>query len=342
MKTIKFPYIIFAIPLAIVLSLFILVRTPLFQANPENLSIAITLDLLLSIPFVYYLIIRKKDIPKITVVSVFLACLALAHFILPPSQQTFLSQLEFWLFPLAEFFVLSFVVIRARKTIHQFKVQKKHIPDFYTALCMACKAALPKRVAMVMATEIAVVYYSLLAWTTKKIKRTNELTYYKKSGIIAAIYALMLIILAETFAIHMLVERWNTTVAWVLSALSLYTCLQLFALIRSMPKRLTFVDEEAGKLHLRFGFFSETTIDIKTIQDIQLTTRSLPEDGSVVQFSPLGSLDNHNMILHLNEEVTLTKIYGLQKDFRSLAIYIDEKELFVKRLNQLKTQSLDN
>lgn len=336
MKTVKFPYLSFTIPLALVLSLFILVRTPLFQANPESLSIAITLDLLLSIPFVYYLIIRKKAIPKITVVSVFMGCLALAHFILPPSQQTFLSQLEFWLFPLAEFFVLSFVIISASKTIRQFKIQKKAIPDFFTALCTACKAALPMRIAMVMATEIAVVYYSLFAWTTKKIKRTNEFTYYKKSGIIAAVYAFMLIILAETFAVHMAVERWNATVAWVLSAFSLYTCVQLFALIRSMPKRLTFIDEEDGKLHLRFGFFSETTIAIKDIQNIQLTTRTLPEDGSVVQFSPLGGLDNHNMILHLDSTMTLNKIYGLQKDFRSLAIYIDEKELFVEQIKQLK------
>lgn len=337
-KSIKLSDLIFLLPILIVLSVVAIVNLPFYQTAPKSLTYAVTFDLLLTTPLVYFLIIRKKDIPKITVASVFVACLVVAHYIIPPAKQTFLNQLTYWLFPIVEFFVISYVVISAQRTIRQFKVEKKASPDFYTALCIACKAALPKRAAMLFATEIAVVYYALFAWAAKPIPKANEFTSYKKNGIISVVYALMMIVLAETFAVHMLVERWSELAAWILTWVSLYTCIQLFALVRSLPKRLTYIDKAERKLYLRSGFINETIIDIDTIVDIKLTARALPEDGSVVKFSALGDFDSHNIILHLKEETILYKIYGMQKRFKSLALYMDEKELFV---NQLKGGGLE-
>ena len=42
-------------------------KTSLFQMNPDNLAIGITFDLLLIVPFIYFLLIRKTNIPKTTV-----------------------------------------------------------------------------------------------------------------------------------------------------------------------------------------------------------------------------------------------------------------------------------
>lgn len=335
-KTLKISDLILCLPLLLVLSIIALVYLPLFQPMPATLAYGITLDLVLTIPFIYFLIIRKREIPKITVSSVFIVCLMIAHYIIPPTHQTFLNRIEFWLFPIVEFSVISYIIVSARKTIRQFKVEKKESPDFYTALCTACKAALPKRVAMVLAMEIAVVHYALFAWKTTEKLKPNEFTSHKKSGISLVVYAFIMIVLAETFAVHVAVGRWNETVAWILTGLSLYTCLQLFALVRSLPKRLTYIDVEAGKIQLRYGFFNETTIDINDITAIKLTTRSLPKDGSVVKFSALGNLDTHNIILYLKEETILQRVYGIKKPFKALAIYMDEKEAFVSQLNELR------
>lgn len=334
-KSLKFSHLIFLLPILFVLSLVMLVNLPFYQTAPASLTYAVIFDLLLTTPLIYFLIIRKRDIPKITVVSVFMVCLMIAHYIIPPAQQTFLNQIEFWLVPLVEFGVISVVIFSAQKTIRQFKAEKKATPDFYTALRQACKAVLPKRVAAVFAMEIAVVYYALFSWTAKPTAKINEFTSFKKNGITSVVYALMMIFLAETFAVHMLVDRWSPLVAWVLTWFSLYTCLQLFALVRSLPMRLSYIDKMARKLYLRSGFINETMIDIDTIVAIQLTARSLPEDGSIVKFSALGGMDTHNIILHLKKETILQKIYGLQKPFKSLAIYMDEKELFVHQLNGL-------
>jgi len=159
-KRLNFSSLIFLLPILFVLSLFVLVNLPFYQTAPASLTYAVIFDLLLTTPLIYFLIIRKRDIPKITVASVFLLCLIVANYIIPSTHQPFLNQIEFWLVPIVEFGVISYVIFTAQKTIRQFKAEKKAIPDFYTALCQACKAVLPKRVAMIFAMEIAVVYYA--------------------------------------------------------------------------------------------------------------------------------------------------------------------------------------
>ena len=335
-KLLNFSNLIFLFPILFVLSLVLLVNLPFYQTAQASLTYAIIFDLLLTTPLIYFLIIRKRDIPNITVVSVFMLCLMLGHYILPPAQQALLNQLEFWILPIIEFGVISTIIFSAQKTIRQFKAEKKTTPDFYTALRHACKAVLPKRVAMIFAMEIAVVYYAIFNWSPNPIAKANEFTSFRKNGIIAVIYALMMIFLAETFAVHVLAERWSVLLAWVLTWFSLYTCLQFFALVRSLPRRLSYIDAGEGKLYLRSGFINETVIDINKIVDVQLTARSLPKDGSIVKFSALGGMDTHNIILHLKEETILQKIYGIQKTFKSLAIFIDDKDLFVRQLNKLR------
>lgn len=56
----------------------------------------------------------------------------------------------------------------------------------------------------------------------------------------------------------------------------------------------------------------------------------MPDDKSIATFSPLGFLDTHNIILRLKREHTLEGIYGIQKQYKALAIYIDKKDDFVE------------
>jgi len=136
-KSLKISNLIFLLPILFVLSLVVWVNLPFYQTAPASLTYAVIFDLLLTTPLIYFLIIRKRDIPKITVASVFVLCLIIANYIIPPTHQPFLSQLEFWLVPIIEFGVISYIIFNAQKTIRQFKTEKKTTPDFYTALCLA-------------------------------------------------------------------------------------------------------------------------------------------------------------------------------------------------------------
>jgi len=256
----------------------------------------------------------------------------IASFILPVEHQSFLRLVKTFAIPVVETGVLLFVFFTFRKTWRTFKAEKNNRPEFFTALTAATQQALPGRVGILLATEIAVIYYSLFAWK-KRALAANEFTYFQKSGIFLVLYVFMGLVAIETFAMHVLVEQWSTTAAWILTALSAYSCLQLFGLMKSMPRRPILMDKANDLLYLRSGFFSETTIKISDIERIEMTARSLPEDSGIVKLSALGMLDSHNLVLHLRtEDNVLHGFYGKKSTFRGIAIYIDDKQRFVEEL----------
>lgn len=328
-----------SVPLAMMGSLVLLAKTSFFLSNPQALSSAITLDFALTIPLFYFFIIRKKDIPKITIASVFVVGILLANEVIPASHQFLLQQIKTFAFPIVEISVLGYIVLQTYQTLQRFRVEKNVNPDFYTALKAACSEVLPQKIASLLSTEIAVIYYSLFNWKKRDLV-ANEFSYYKKNGIRLLVATFIFLIFIETFAVHLILQLWSHTAAWILTVLSLYTCLQVFALIRSMSKRPIFVDIAGGKLFLRYGFFSETTILLKDIEGLELNTKPLPADNSVVRFSPLGHLDKHNIILHLSSKNTLQRIYGIQNFYQSIAIYVDEKEKFVETIRQTLKESV--
>ena len=323
---------VFGIPLMILLFMVWLTRSAIFLSNPTDLAFAVTMDLLITIPLVYFLLIRKTEIPKYTVVSVFIVCLLIGGFILPLEHQGLLSKVKMFAIPIFEIGVFSVVIWNTRKILKSFRTNGNK-GDFYDGLVMACTEALPKRVGKVFATEIGVIYYTFFCNKKKELKE-NDYTYYKKSGIKMVIWVFIFLVIVETGVVHLLLEQWNATVAWVLTFLGLYTCLQVLSLLRSLDKRHISFDFEEEKLYLRYGFFNQTVIPFQQIESIEATKKSLPEDDKrFVKFSPLDMLDPHNLIIHLNGEQLLHKIYGIEKKYESIALYVDEKEQFVEAIN---------
>lgn len=321
-----------SLPLLLLITLIVLTKSVVFQASPSALSLGITLDCLLTVPVLYFLIIRKTDIPNITVVSVFVICTLIASYIIPIEQQSLLKQIKYFAIPLVELGVLAFVFVKAKAIIKAVKATGTSNYDFFEVVSLACTQVLPHRVGKLLATEISVIYYSFFA-SSYKVLQDNEYTYYKKSGIKMVVGTFIGLILAETMVMHLVLQKWNITVAWVLTFLSLYTCLQVIALLRSMNLRLISMDDKEAVLHLKYGFFSETTIPFHQIESLELNKRTLPIDNSVIQFSPLGSLDSHNLIIRLKGEQTLHRLYGIQNKYQNIAVYVDEREKFVAQLN---------
>lgn len=322
----------FLLPAAL-LALFwaILYWQPSLIVN-DTIALVVTIDIVVSIPVLYSLLILRQAIPKITILSVFIICMLAAGAILPADHQYWLTQFRTYTIPLAELGILAYVswyIVRTRRAFKQAKTG--HDSDFYSLLQQACAQALPKSIAKLLATEIGTIYYGCLNWRSRKLQ-DNEYSYHRKSGIALIVGTFMGIIMVETFAVHLLLEQWNTTAAWVASLLSLYGLLQLFALLKSMPRRPTFIGEQA--LHLRYGYFSEIDIALDSIMRITVSSRSIPAKVEHQPLSPLGSLSSHNMLLHLNQVHELNGLYSRPKPVQNISIYIDEVEDFIQTLQQ--------
>lgn len=318
----------YAVPFAFILILIAVAKSPIVQGVPY-LPTAITLDLVFTVPFIYFLFIRKKPISKISIVPFFIAGIVIATIVLPTDQQLVLSQIKYWVLPIVEIGIFTLVFMKVRKTVKSFRAQKERSVDFFSAIKAAAKEVLPNKLSGLFAMEIAVIYYSLFAWGKRKIQE-NEFTYHKEGSARLVLGVFIFLILIETSAIHLLIQGASLTAAWVLSILSGYTILQLLGILKSLSRRPTHIGEDM--LDLKYGLFGETSIPISKIESIELSSRSLEFKGSTQHISPLKSADAHNVILEVKEEHELIGLYGFKKRFKKLAFHVDEKEKFKQLL----------
>ncbi len=320
----------FGIPLILFGILIWLMKSTFITGN-DTLSMAITIDLLLTVPLVYFLLIRKSQIPKTTVIPIMVVGLFIGSYFLPTESQYFLVLFKTWALPVIELTILTLVVIKVRTALKKYKGLKDESPDFFNALKSTCYEILPKKLVLPFATEVAVIYYGFINWKTGTLKE-NEFTYHKKSGTPALFGALLLIIGIETVAFHFLLAQWSVTVAWVLTALSIYSAIQIFGFAKSLSKRPISINSES--LNLKYGILNEVEIPLGDIESIELSWKPLEESELTKTLSPLGELESHNVIIELKKENEMVGIYGIRKKFKVIGLYIDEPKEFKEKLEQ--------
>ncbi|WP_020528854.1 hypothetical protein [Flexithrix dorotheae] len=318
----------FGIPLSLLVCLVFLMKSPLFSGN-GIVNLAISIDLLLTVPFAYFLLIRKSDIPKTTVIPVVLLGLLIGSYLLPKENQFYISLFKTWALPVIELSILTFVILKVSYAIKKYKALQASKLDFFTILKSTCAEILPPKLVSPFATEVAVFYYGFIYWKTRTIEE-NEFTYHKKSGTPALIGALNLIIVIETFTFHLLLAQWKEIVAWFFTALSLYSFLQIFGFARSLSKRPISVNTD--NLVLNYGILNETKIPFSDIDFIEISRKKLKKDPLARKLSPLGELESHNVILHLKKENEMVGLYGFKKKFKIIGLHIDEPGQFKEKI----------
>lgn len=326
----------FGIPLALLGTLILLMKSSFLNGN-DTLNFAITADLLLTVPLVYFLLIRKSEIPNTTAIPVMIVGLLIGSYFLPQESQTFLSIFKTWALPVIEILILTFVIIKVISAIRKYKGLKGATPDFFDALKSTCYEILPKRLVLPFATEVAVFYYGFINWKTRRV-RENEFTYHKKSGTPALFYAFILIIGVETVGIHFLLARWSVIAAWILTALSIYTAIQVFGFAKSLGKRHISINKDS--LTLKYGILNEVEIPFTDIDKIELSRKSLEKNDLTKTLSPLGEIESHNVIISLKKENELIGLYGMKKKFNLLGLHIDEPKEFKEKMENALQQRI--
>ncbi|MBQ4804579.1 hypothetical protein J8L88_17090 [Aquimarina sp. MMG015] len=328
---------ILGIPVLIIVVMILLTKSSIFTKNSNSLSIAITFDLLLTVPFIYFLQIRKTNIPKITILSFVIIGMVVCTIIIPSNNQYYLDLFKAWIFPVLELSIVSYVIYKLTRFIKRYKVNKNGSVDFFTVLKDTCREILPKAAVIPVVTEIAVFYYGFIYWKKRNLSK-NEFSYHKNSGTISLLIALIVIIGIETVVFHILLAKWNLAAAWILTFLSIYSGIQIIGFIKSMYKRP--ISIENNKLFLRYGIMNETIIELCNIDSIEISSKDIELDKITRKLSFLGALENHNMIIRLKEENTLIGLYGIKRTYKNLAIHIDDKNEFKNRIisvsNRLK------
>jgi len=326
-------FITFGIPVLLLASATLMaLNLNIFGANKSSMSMALTLDLVLTTPIVYFFLIRNKKIPKTTVVPFFIIGLVIATFIIPPDQQQTLNNLKLYLLPVVEITVFTLVFLKVRKAITIYKKTKKGNADIINVIDEVTQALFPKKVANAVRTEIGLFYFGLYKWRKPKYE-VNEFSYHKDNGTLVLLGTLLFACLIELFVVHLLLQNATPILSWVLSILSAYGVLQIFGLMKSIPH--TPIQITDTEVILRMGLFQVTKIPLTKIEKFEMTISDYDEeDKSFQKITFFG----HNAIIHLNEDETLYGLFGVKKTFRHLVVSIDEKERFAKLLNEKRAE----
>ncbi len=327
--------IIFGIPLLIIGLMIIIANSSIFDEYPKSLSTGITFDLLLTVPIIYFMLIRKTSIPKTTVVPFLIIGMVVCSVILPTQNQYYLDLFKTWVFPVVELSIVSYVIYNVNKAIKRYKLNKKEKIDFFTALKNTCFEILPKGAVIPIVTEIAVFYYGFVYWKKRRLNE-NEFSYHKDSGTVSLFIAIIFIVAIETVVFHILLAKWSIIAAWILTFLSVYSGIQLLGFLKSMYKRP--ISIENNKLFLRYGIMNETTIDLTSINSIEISSKDIELNKETRKLSFLGELESHNLIIRLKEENTLIGLYGVKRKYKNLALHVDKKNEFKNQINNALQQ----
>lgn len=303
---------------------------PQLRQNNAVVSMAILGDLLITAPLLYYIAIRKTTTPRITVIRVFIVGVLVAGWLLPATGNSILGFIKTWIAPLLE----AVVVFYVGRTFYSLAKNAKQADAGPIDFLLYCRNLLGKvtgspQAGNIIGSEIAVFYYAFFAQGDKGIDYQNRFSICQQNGIRLVLGAILSILLIEAAGMHFLLALWNGVIAWVVTALSLYTCLQLFAHIRAIKARPIVISNNV--LWVRNGMASDAMVDCSNIDRLE-QTRHLPKGRQVIKIALLKGMEGHNMVLYLKEPIVITKILGIKKTTDTIAFFVDHPKDFAAAL----------
>ncbi|MEO6819737.1 MAG: hypothetical protein ABI266_09275 [Ginsengibacter sp.] len=318
------------IPFFLFLCCFLITLTTKFKDHPALFSNAILIDIFVVAPFIYFLAIRKSAVSKWTVLRVFVSGLVVAGLILKSPSNIFLNLLETWIYPLLEGGLIFFVGRKFYIANKNAKKANATAPDFLTH----CRVVMSEvfgnaKFGNIISSEISVMYYAFFIRRNKIIDYEQRFSSYKENGIVIVLWVILFIFLIETSGVHFLVRIWNHTLAWVLTGLSLYTCIQLFGHIRAIKARPITINKDSLEIHN--GLAGDAIIQLDNIDKFVLS-KKVPEGRNPIKIALLKNFENHNVVVYLKSPIRVTMIFGMQKNADAVLFYVDKSKDFQKIL----------
>jgi len=322
------PALWFGILLLLVISVErTITTTTLFSQRPV-LPYAVTFDLLVGIPALFYwLVVRHYRLPISSLAGVVGACLALAYWLLPVAQQAPLQTLYF-LPALLEGITLFLLVAKAQRLVRSYRLAYRQQPHFWPCAQVAVQQTLGP-VGVLLIAEVEMLRYALLGWWAKPetVPQATVFSTYRNSGFTAFASMLGVALAVETAIVHLLVSLWSTHVAGWLLFFECYTFIMLLAhgqAVRLRPVLLT-----ANTLHLNVGFAWQLTVpvgDLVAIVPLRDTPTPAPDLLNLTKLL----FTSPNLLLVFNQPVTVKGPYGSQRTGRQLAVYLDQPQQFIE------------
>jgi hypothetical protein len=321
------PLAAFGLLLAAIYAAELLVVGPrLLPHRPELGEGAITFDLVVGVPLLFYLlVVRTTRVPAVTLVPVFLGSLFGTSLVLPDEHHGYLDLLGRLVIP-AELLLLGYVGLRVYRG-RSAPVEGRG--ELLERLRATLRRVLPSPLAAdAVAHEAALLGYALFAWRARPDVREGELgfTSHRGNGYAGILAAAGLMTAVETVAVHLLVERWSATAAWVLTALSVYGLVWLLGHFQAVRLRPVLLAPDA--LHVRIGLLWSVRVPYGDVASLAPAGTDAPARRAPGYLHAV-TLGPARLLVELREAVHVDGIYGyVKKDVRHIGLAVDDRERF--------------
>ena len=306
-------------------------RTAAFSRHPAALSVGIIFDLVIVATGVFYwFVAHPLRLPNSRVWLLAFLMLRVALFVLP--EMSFLpNQVGPFLLILTEAVVLTVAGLRIR-TIRQIYQQLRPTTDAETALRGGLAAVFGEKAAGAIVGEGLILYYVVWGWRLRPDvpSGATALTTHWESGQIALTVALLLVGLIELFGVHLLLSRWNPTVAVWVTGFSAYSLLFFVADAIATLKRPSYLT--TNQLHIRLGIRWRVVIPRTAIIHVSGIHEKPAKQAGRLNGAFLTA---PNVLLTVNKPILFSGPYGIQKEITQFSFFVDDREKFIEELGIL-------
>ncbi|MFT7699666.1 MAG: hypothetical protein ACI8S7_001494 [Candidatus Krumholzibacteriia bacterium] len=288
-------------------------------ADAGAVAVGLTLDLVVIIPVAFYfLVVRPGGHSALRVAPVVIVSMVLASLVLPAERQQVLHWLEFVVLPL-EIGLVSWVVWRAVNSLKHARSDGTGDPlvQFYDTALGLFKN---ERVAGIFSSEVCVFYYGLCAWRKAPQSPSNALniSHHQRSGQIGIVFAFLVLLAGEGFAVHLLLAKWNAVVAWLFTASTVYAGLWLLADMRASILRPIIVG--STEIVFRAGIRQTLVVQRSLISSV---SRTQPDANEFVSLS-LKFAGPPSHWVCFKEPVLARGAYGVEKWVQAVGLEPDD------------------
>ncbi len=293
------------------------------------LATAAAIDIVITLPVVYYFLIRGSAVPSVTTVPVFIACVLAGAAVLPDEHRGFFNIVIMFGVPAVELVVLGYLGFRIFRTRRVYLDESRTRSDLMETLRLAIVRELkPAFAARAAAFEIGIFAIAFLKWKTPE---NGGFSYHRRSGAQTLLVVFLSVLAVETVVLHMLLSLWSPTAAWLTTALSIYFAFQVFAHLKAI--RLRPIEITDSEIRLQCGILGDMVISRDQIVRVEMVSLASPGDRETFDLLPLGAMSQANVRIDLTEPVSVFGVYGFEKRVSNIRIVIDEPEQFIEALH---------
>lgn len=302
----------------------VVMRTQAFANNPDLGYFGIAFDLCITVPALYYwLVIRAGRARALTIVPVLIGSTLVARWIIPVAHQEFVRQLLV-LQVVGEVAVVAAIARR----LHRMRCSAGDAETDLVARAerVCCAIFGETRVARFVAAEVVAVYLGLFGWRVSQQQSDciASTTFHRKSGWGSIVVCVLVLIAAESLAVHLLLQQWSSTIAWIVTGLDGWGALWLLGDYHAFRIRPTLVTRET--LELRFGSRWSATIPREAIESVEpISATDAERRRGSKDYLRLSILEEPSHLITLREPVTVRGIAGITRMVTSIGIRPDDE-----------------